>query len=431
MTTVPETIVIGAGLAGLCAARTLQRAGRRVRVLEAAEHLGGRVWSREVDGYTIDAGFLGMFTDYPAARRQFDYGALDLVILKPSAVLRQEGGVAEVIGDPRRDLAALPSDLVAGALTAADRLHAARLAAEVLAQPGHALLNGPDQSTRDFLLGRGFSERSLERFFGPFFGGLVIDRELQTSAGLFQYYLRLLITGDVAIPRRGMSELPRQLAEGLDVQRGVRVSALSSDGQTVTLQTGEGSIQAAQVIVATDPPTAARLLDEAADEPRPVGRGSLSSAYLHFSAPHALEAQPRLQLNARPTGWLSQVLWLSEVFPERVPPGRGLLIASLWGIPAEDDAALAKLALEELREWYGDAVDALDLLAVDRIKHVQYPQPAGYAASLPGHSTRWPNVWLASEVTSLSGIQGALESGEKAAAAILGDVDTLSRPRGA
>ncbi|ADY26505.1 amine oxidase [Deinococcus proteolyticus MRP] len=426
-----EIVVVGAGLAGLCAARTLQRAGRQVRVLEASEHLGGRVWSREVEGYTIDAGFLGMFTDYPAARRQFDYSALDLVVLKPSAVLRQAAGLAEVMGDPRRDPGALPGDLTAGALTAADRLHAARLAAELLAGPAHALLNGPDTSTREFLLERGFSERSLERFFTPFFGGLVIDRELKTSANLFRYYMRLLITGDVAIPRRGMSELPRQLAAELDVQRSVRVQGLSSSGQGVTLHTTAGELQAKQVIVATDPPTAARLLGEQPGDPRPVERGSLSSTYLHFRAPQALEPQPRLQLNARPTGWLNQVLWLDQVFPGRVPGERGLLIASLWGIPEGDDAALADLALAELREWYGDAADTLDLLAVDRIPHVQYPQPAGYAASLPGHSTALPNVFLASEVTSLSGIQGALESGEKAAAAILGDLEVLSRPRGA
>ncbi len=40
-----DVAVIGAGLAGLTAARTLQRAGKRVHVIEADDRVGGRVWT--------------------------------------------------------------------------------------------------------------------------------------------------------------------------------------------------------------------------------------------------------------------------------------------------------------------------------------------------------------------------------------------------
>ncbi len=55
--TSPDVIVIGAGLAGLAAARDLARAGRSVTVLEARGRTGGRVHTHRLDtGQTIDLG---------------------------------------------------------------------------------------------------------------------------------------------------------------------------------------------------------------------------------------------------------------------------------------------------------------------------------------------------------------------------------------
>ena len=51
-----DVLVIGAGMAGLAAARDLQKAGKKVIVLEGRQRIGGRIWTTQVGGLTIDFG---------------------------------------------------------------------------------------------------------------------------------------------------------------------------------------------------------------------------------------------------------------------------------------------------------------------------------------------------------------------------------------
>ncbi|EYB68448.1 amine oxidase [Deinococcus phoenicis] len=423
-----DILVIGAGLAGLTAARVLTRAGRRVRVLEAADQVGGRVTTRRVEGFTLDAGYQVLFPAYPAVRRHLDLDALDLVRVPSAAVVRR-GARAEVLGDPFRDPASLPGTLTTRVLTLGDKLRVARLAASLRGPAPHTLLVGPDETTETYLRRQGFSEGALDHFFRPFFGGVFLRRDLHTSARLFRYYFRMLMDGGTALPRSGMGAIPAQLAQGLDVTTGVRVTRLrphagAAGGPAVTAVTSAGDLDARHVIVATDPDTAQTLTGE------PVSRGRLGSTYLYYAASHPLDDQPRLLLNAE-EGLINNAQWTSRVIPERVPAGQQLLTVSVLGLPDLDDDALDAGVRGELSRWYGTAVATLRTLGTERIAFAQYPQPPEYAATLPGHAAALPGVLLASEVTSMSGIQGAMESGEKAAAILLGDLAAMSRPRGA
>ena len=60
-----DCIVVGAGLAGITAARTIQQAGNSVLLLEASDQVGGRVRSDVIDGFICDRGFQVINPKYP------------------------------------------------------------------------------------------------------------------------------------------------------------------------------------------------------------------------------------------------------------------------------------------------------------------------------------------------------------------------------
>ena len=128
----------------------------------------------------------------------------------------------------------------------------------------------------------------------------------------------------------------------------------------------------------------------------------------------------------------THAIWASNANPALAPAGAHLLAVTVLGLPTLDDADLDRTVREELTRWYGaPAVAELRLLHIDRLTFAQFAQPPGFSAALAGHATPLKNVLIASEATSLSSIQGAMESGEKAAAILLSDVEAMGRPRGA
>jgi len=416
-------VIVGAGLAGLTAARALKRAGKEVRLLEARDSVGGRVRSRTLEGFNTDVGFQVLFTAYPAVRRNLDLEALDLVPLEPGAVLLGEKG-RSTLGDPFRSVRDLLPTVFSPYLGVLDKAKVGRLALELKLGDSSSLLKGPDSSTEDFLREYGFSSGAIDSFFRPFFGGIFLNRDLHTSSRLFRYYFRMLLDGAIALPRGGIGQITRQLARGLDLEFGQKVISLERSAEGWTLKTLRDEFEAAVVLLAVDPPELERL----SGVKTPFS--SVGSRYFYYASNERLERSGKLLLNSR-AGTINNFLWPSNAVPEYAPEGRHLLVVTVLSDMATDEAVLDARVRAELSQWYpATKVQKLRLLGSDLIKHAQFDQPAGFASSLLGHATALPGLLIASELTSMSSIQGAMESGEKAAAVLLEDVMGLSRSRG-
>ncbi len=117
--------IVGAGIAGLAAARTLADAGHAVRVLEASDRVGGRVATDRVattDGeFLVDRGFQIFLSAYPEAPRFLDLRALELRSFLPGALV-WNGGRAAPIAHPLREPFAAIAGVLRGVLPLGDAL---------------------------------------------------------------------------------------------------------------------------------------------------------------------------------------------------------------------------------------------------------------------------------------------------------------------
>src|SRR4051794_24158007 len=222
-------LIVGAGLAGLTCARMLDRWKIGVTVVEASDGVGGRVRSDHADGYTFDRGFQVLFDAYPAAQRQLDLPALDLRAFDPGAIICQPGR-REVLTDPLRDsdLGARLEALRSPAIPPLDKLRTLRLALDLRGQTIDQLLEGEDQSSYEFLRQRGFSERMIDLFFRPFYGGVLFDRALTTSSKCLKFDFKMLADGRACLPSGGMGAISDQLAQPLLARGLVRLNAAAS-----------------------------------------------------------------------------------------------------------------------------------------------------------------------------------------------------------
>jgi phytoene dehydrogenase-like protein len=402
-----DVVVVGAGLAGLAAARTLADHGLEPLVLEASDDVGGRVRTDVVDGFLLDRGFQVYLTAYEEGKRLLDLDALDLRPFAPGAIVRVDGGLHRV-ADPLRDPGALLSGLRAPVGSPADKIRAAALGARLRFGPVESGSAGADVTTAAEMARLGFSRRMVDTFLRPLFAGILLDADLETSARMFRFVYRMLASGDAAVPASGMQQIPRMLAAGLpdgSVRTGAGVVAVAPD--RVTLEGGE-AVEAGAVVVAVEGPEAARLLGI----PDPGSRG-VSAVY--YAADEPPFDGPFLVLNGEGPGAgpVTNLAVMSNVSPYYAPAGKVLVCAACLGT----DPAIEDGARRQVREWFGPAVDGWEHLRTYRIAHAQPEQRPPFDPRRPARLDG--GVYVAGDHRATASIDGALCSGRHAAEAVL------------
>ncbi|MBD2769320.1 FAD-dependent oxidoreductase [Hymenobacter sp. BT664] len=360
-------IIIGAGMAGLGCATWLHRAGRPVLVLDEADTVGGRVRTDLTpEGFRLDRGFQVLLTNYPEARRIFDYGALNLKAFRSGAVIRLPDGRETTLQSPlQRPLAAF-SALASPVGNLSDKLRILSLVHHVLKHTPEELLARPATDTLTFLRRYGWSEQIISTFFEPFFGGVFLDRSLTTASNFFEFVFQQFVTGEAVVPALGMQQLPEQLAARLP-SGSVRLNTLVAaivEGKQVRLASGK-ALDGAAVVLATDGPAARPLLASHADHAATTGNTPAASAHpagrittcTYFAADGYSPGRgdKLLRLNAQRSALAHNVSFPADVSPAYAPAGRALVSVSTHGEHHLTETELTSSLREELTAWFGPA----------------------------------------------------------------------------
>ncbi len=278
----PDVVVIGAGVAGLTAARDLSRAGMSVLVLESSPVVGGKLRLGTVGGVVLDVGAESMLARRPEA--------VDLVTELGLDVVHPAAGSTQIwtrgaLRPLPRTLLGVPLDLDALATTGV-------LSDDGLARARNETvlpLGDEDVSVAE-LLGSRLGHEVVDRLAEPMLGGVYAGHAstLSARAAAPQVVAMLrehgsLLAAVAALPppsptpppmfaglAGGLGRLPLILAEtaGVEVRTSATVRRLERTASGFRLAVGSTqapqTLETARVVLAAPGPPAARLLADVA-----------------------------------------------------------------------------------------------------------------------------------------------------------------------
>ena len=206
--------IVGAGVSGLIAAQILENFGYYPTIVETSETVGGRVKSDIVDEYILDHGFQVLLESYPAAKKYLNYEALELQKLLPGATIFKDGK-AQTIGDAFRNFTLLFPTIFSNVGSLGDKLKILKLNKELKKKKIDAIFKTDEKTTHQYLKDYGFSDAIISNFFQPFFNGIFLEPNLETSSRMFEYVYKMFGDGLAVIPKNGIQAISNQLKDNL------------------------------------------------------------------------------------------------------------------------------------------------------------------------------------------------------------------------
>lgn len=380
--------MIGAGAAGLVAARRLQELGVAPLLLEASTRVGGAIETVRRDGWLAEAGPNTVMEPDPQVRALLDRAGLADRIVRPGDAVKRRyivhAGAPVVLPLSPGELVATPILSVAGRL---------RMLKEPFVGPG----GGDPEETVDTFARRRFGDEVATRLFDPLVAGTsgadptqvlvryafpkLVEYE-QTAGSILKGAMRSrsqarrrgeVLGGGLWSCRDGLGEATARLADllGDQLQCGRVVRRVSQRDGRYAVETDDGAVMPVDGVIFACPATAfASLTIDGAggDAMRSVAsipHSSLATVSLGFrreQVAHPLDGFGLLAPSCERRRILG-TLFSSTLFPDRVPAGHVLLTAFAGGMRHPEvadlsDDALVAMVREELRALLGAEGDA-------------------------------------------------------------------------
>jgi hypothetical protein len=381
-----NTVVIGAGLAGLNAALTLEKAGREVILLEASDRAGGRVATDVVDGFLLDRGFQLINANYPELKQLEVIEKIDFVEA-PRAVAITIEGKENFLGDPRHHLS---SALNTSTGSLKEKIG---LISYLTKSPK----SGISVAAQLQSLGKTYN-----RVLRPFLTGVFLCDPSEVEASVGKELINSFVTGRPGLPANGAGALAGALAAGVsDIRFDVRVDAIK-DGY---LKTSDGKVAFDSLIVATDANIAAQLLDI---EEVPPMVGCTTWYHVPDASP---SDKPYLLLDGMQAGPVVNSIVISNMVENYAPVGRQLVSTTTIQRASESEVR------RHLAAMWGTSTQHWELLA-------KYEIPAALPLARVGkrlaNNVRIDkNIFVAGDWRESPSQNGALKSGRRAAETLI------------